>query len=737
VAARTRSVPSPRREEGRAAQLARYALWVFTVVGLAALAAGFIWTEGTVYQRAMDALRLFTQGIPERPKDLDTPWQLMVARTVAPFVSLFVTLRIIYGLYSQQIARAWTRHSRNHTVVCGLGAKGRASATAFAKRGSRVVGVDVDPPADAASDRVRLVRGDAMQALTLQDAAITRASELVCACGPDDVNLAIATQAAALRARAGGRPMTALVHVADADLAEHVRASALALAPLRIQVFNVHEVLARRLLDAGPLARVGSDHATHIVIVGDGELARALVIGAARAWHFGAPADGRGDSLRLTVVGERASRLVEAILARYPALEPASRLVAVDSTPTHDGAQGLARVIDQEPPADVVYLAEADDSDDVRVAVALERRPVKSSAPVIVLQSAFNDAFLKLLPATWTGTSRLVVVPLGADVYGRDLLVSGVHEAIAHAIHTSYVRERQAAVARADRPALLAPWDDLTQDEKEANRAQADAIFAQLQAVWYRMTTLDDWAAQLEPFSAEEVELMAELEHARWMAEHRDAGWSYGSPRNNALRQHPDFVPWADLPEDRRAIDREFIRARPAILAEAGYRIIRDPARARAARAVHELYAAQATPSADSPLAALRWDELAEADRALSLAHVDDLPYKLHTIGLRLAVATPDAPPLVLSTEEIERLSEREHERWAAERERGGWRHGPLRDDEQRLHPALVAWSELSETVRDADRVLVRAIPELLAAAGLTALPIDAGAPRRGAAPSS
>ena len=44
------------------------------------------------------------------------------------------------------------------------------------------------------------------------------------------------------------------------------------------------------------------------------------------------------------------------------------------------------------------------------------------------------------------------------------------------------------------------------------------------------------------------------------------------------------------------------------------------------------------------------------------------------------------------------------HEVWAKGRMDEGWSYGPQRDDEQRLHPGLVSYEELTEAERDYDR---------------------------------
>ena len=71
---------------------------------------------------------------------------------------------------------------------------------------------------------------------------------------------------------------------------------------------------------------------------------------------------------------------------------------------------------------------------------------------------------------------------------------------------------------------------------------------------------------------------------------------------------------------------------------------------------------------------------------------------------------------------EIERMAELEHGRWNVERLRDGWRYGPVKDEQNKIHPCLVPWDVLpdGETgVKKYDRNAVRAFPEILARAGL------------------
>jgi ryanodine receptor 2 len=52
-----------------------------------------------------------------------------------------------------------------------------------------------------------------------------------------------------------------------------------------------------------------------------------------------------------------------------------------------------------------------------------------------------------------------------------------------------------------------------------------------------------------------------------------------------------------------------------------------------------------------------------------------------------------------------ERLAENAHDIWAAQRMKDGWRWGPQRDDQKKLHPCLVPYAELPDAEKEYDRV--------------------------------
>ena len=160
-----------------------------------------------------------------------------------------------------------------------------------------------------------------------------------------------------------------------------------------------------------------------------------------------------------------------------------------------------------------------------------------------------------------------------------DLLLAGDREVIARAMHEEYVRNQQAkddgdeAQTALPQPALE-PWDQLSDDLKESNRAQAAHVGIKLAAVGCELSPLTAWDAEHFTFVPSELEKLAQMEHQRFVEERIGAGWRLGT-RAPDRKRSPYLVPWSDLEEEVRDLDRLFIRGLPKFLARAGFQIVR------------------------------------------------------------------------------------------------------------------------------------------------------------------
>jgi hypothetical protein len=155
------------------------------------------------------------------------------------------------------------------------------------------------------------------------------------------------------------------------------------------------------------------------------------------------------------------------------------------------------------------------------------------------------------------------------DLMLRDTMLSSQTEKIAGAIHEKY-RLDQKGRKPADDPAMK-PWDELDEGLKDSNRSAAADIPAKLEAIRYDYCPGQGKLTPIK-FSAEEIEILAMMEHDRWNRERLAAGWTLG-PRDKEKKTTPYLVSWDRLPDDIREYDRESVRNIPQAMADAGFRV--------------------------------------------------------------------------------------------------------------------------------------------------------------------
>lgn len=69
------------------------------------------------------------------------------------------------------------------------------------------------------------------------------------------------------------------------------------------------------------------------------------------------------------------------------------------------------------------------------------------------------------------------------------------------------------------------------------------------------------------------VEAMAKNVHEVWAQTRISQGWTYGTERNDELKQHPCLVPYEDLPEEEREYDRNTAISTLKFIVANGYKI--------------------------------------------------------------------------------------------------------------------------------------------------------------------
>lgn len=509
-----------------------------------------------------------------------TIWEFEVARFLAPVVTGYTAVQGIALLFSEQLAKLWARFARGHVVICGLGEKGSRLARGFRAEGRRVVAMDSDPGnpyLPLCRERgVTVLLGDAAGEEALRGANITAASYLFAVCGNDGVNAQVAASARALTAGRRSGVLACYTHIVDLILCRLLREQYLAgprTDAFRLEFFNIYESGSRALLAAHPIA-VEDTRRAHLLIVGMGDLGEGLVLQAARQWR---EAD-TGAALPVTVVDREADARVASLQARFPYLTGVCELrpceIDVRSAAFQSGEFLPGEAADC--PITSAFICLPSDALNIACALSLRRRCAgECPAPAIVARVRERRGLQTLL----SDSEGITTFPLLDETCRPDLLLRGVNETLAQAMHEDYLRHELAKGHELGSRPAMHRWDDLDEDFREANRAQADRLAERLAAFGYRIAPLTDWEAERFEFSAEEIEGMARMEHERWCAERRRQGWKHGATRDDRRKLHPDLAPWEELSDEAREKDRVMVRDLPAFLATAGFQVERADGR--------------------------------------------------------------------------------------------------------------------------------------------------------------
>jgi class 3 adenylate cyclase/tetratricopeptide (TPR) repeat protein len=146
-------------------------------------------------------------------------------------------------------------------------------------------------------------------------------------------------------------------------------------------------------------------------------------------------------------------------------------------------------------------------------------------------------------------------------------------EELAKAAHEGYRAESK---ARGDTPAAnssLRSWEELSEDLRDANRAQVADIPNKLGMIGYELAPSHGLRPSEIELTDSQIEELAIREHDRWMNDRMRHGWVYSPRRDNARKHHPLLIPWDQLSETEKEKDRDTIRNLPRLIERAGFRV--------------------------------------------------------------------------------------------------------------------------------------------------------------------
>ncbi len=204
---------------------------------------------------------------------------------------------------------------------------------------------------------------------------------------------------------------------------------------------------------------------------------------------------------------------------------------------------------------------------------------------------AYETEGYETLPSWLISKEQLIWNTIVCAVYGpssvRPLLAQELSEVVmgnytesndvitelAHASFARYTADR----ASSGTPSEYAAFSDQPEDLRRSSIEHIRSVPEKLKTLGYEVMPAGSCYPdqRVNALSTSEVECLAILEHRRWIAERKAAGWTYDLTKDVTLKTSPYLIPWEDLPERAREWNRSAARSIPALLASVGLAVVK------------------------------------------------------------------------------------------------------------------------------------------------------------------
>jgi hypothetical protein len=574
-----------------------YSWFIIILLGILSLVLGYIgfWKNGQAIEAGrtlLDNLYLTLGLISLNTGAVPPPisWELQVARFLVPSVTAYTAFLAFTTVFIQQTDRVKLWFMQDHVIICGLGRKGFRLANQFLQRGTPVVVIEVDEGNDwignIRSAGAIVMIGDAGDPELLEKVKLNRAESLISVLGDDGKNAEVAIHAEKISTHRKDGCLTCIIHIFDSQLWRLLRERELTLNQIgkfRLELFNIFDRGAYLMVQENPpYSDLSPGQAPRILVVGLGKMGQRLVIEAARGWNLAS--SGSEEKIKLSLIDIEAEQKLKSLQNQNPRLGNLAEFQVINMD-IRSGDFDKAGELFSTPDScdlDLIYICLDDETFSLQTGLRLNHQLRRHSLP-IVMRMVESGGLAMLLgdkseEDDHHSFDNLRIFDLLDQTCTAELLLMGTHEVLARNLHAVYlegVQKNDGKVTPPD-PARL-PWHELSEGFKENNRQQADRIPLMLKEAGYRIAPLHDWDVENLKFKEDkivnEVALMAQMEHEHWCQEKIAAGWKNGLKKDQKQKTNPSILPWDELPESGKEINKKYIRDLPRLLARAGFQV--------------------------------------------------------------------------------------------------------------------------------------------------------------------
>ena len=345
----------------------------------------------------------------------------------------------------------------------------------------------------------------------------------------------------------------------------------------KIRLFNDSEFTARGMINSFPpdTGRSQSDDRIHILIIGFGSVGQALTQNFARIGHYRS-----GKKPKITIIDRNAISLWQDLIKRIPAIVDLLIIETHEFNIEDIDSNQLERLSTDIPSISMVYVCTSNEMANLRISRLFLKiqndLEVAIKASIVTLKKTDNYALTDFaLSSPHRDRFHLYSVFDRTTVNSsHDLTfdwLMDMGDGLAKLFHEAYCRNDDLLVhsnPQLSQASFNMAWDKLPEGVRNANRVICDHFEVKIRALNLKLIKTSE--GEEITLNSQELEILSKMEHNRWWADRALDGWRLGE-RDNKAKFHPNMVPYEELSEPVKQLDRDSVLSIIELIKNSGY----------------------------------------------------------------------------------------------------------------------------------------------------------------------
>ena len=523
-------------------------------------------TTATISDLAYLVINLFFMEFEAKGK---LPVTLDIARWLAPATLSYAVIRTLMSLIHNKIQRLKLSYFKNHAVIIGLNDRTVNVALSFKQSGIKTVVIDSDEYNQywgaLKKERITDLVANFSDGNLLQAVNIRKAAYLFVCTDSDNTNLNLLFETFGIKkslqhtiqlqsvCQITSQPFLHALNARNLFATNHKN--------MATRTFNTELVTARWLLNEfGPHKYITDFSQTNtfsILITGTNSFTPELIKRLVEIGIYGC-----ANKIRIIFANANANDVCEQLKTTYPSIATLIDLVAV-VTPIQDKGHNYIKGVIEEFDPNIMYVCST--QTDEKLLILQQLSITEKTIPIVVCETDNQSSFV-WLENEFTNDTNMHFVNINTVMNHYDNIFENKLDEIAISIHNDYVAQQIQKGESIENNTSIVEWDKLPEILKDANRNQADHIAIKCQ--YLTGSVLPSADAVKAALTQETKTVLARMEHQRWIAEKKIAGWQYTSGEKSTPKKlSPSLVDWEELSQDEQQKDIDTVAQLPDLVA--------------------------------------------------------------------------------------------------------------------------------------------------------------------------